>query len=51
MFRVLGDLIQGGCLAKIADDLYIGRDSPSDVLRNWRRVLSSLSASKTIVCA
>lgn len=51
MFRVLGDLIQGGCLAKIADDLYIGRESPSDVLRIWRRVLSSLSPSKTIVCA
>ena len=50
MSRVLGDLIQGGCLAKVAHGLYIGRDSPSDVLRNWRRVLSSLSPSKTIVC-
>lgn len=50
MSRVLGDLIQGGCLAKIAHDLYIGRGSPFDVLRNWRHVLCSLSPSKTIVC-
>lgn len=55
MSRVLGDLIQEGCVAKIADDLYVGGNSPADVLHNWRRVLFllkhnnlRLSAPKTI---
>ena len=34
MSRVLGDLIQEGCIAKIADDLYIGGDTPEQVLFN-----------------
>ena len=42
MSRVLGDLIQEGCVAKIADDLYVGRNSPIEVLNNWRRVLALL---------
>ena len=57
MSRVLGDLIQEGCVAKIADNLYIGGNTPSEVLHHWRRVLSllkknnlRLSASKTIIC-
>jgi hypothetical protein len=58
MFRVLGDLIQEDCcVAKIADDLYIGGNTPSEVLHHRRRVLSllkknnlRLSASKTIIC-
>ena len=55
--RVLGDLIQEGCVAKIADDLYVGGNSPIEVLDNWRRVLAlfqknnlRLSAAKTIIC-
>ena len=28
MCRVLGDLIQEGCVTKLADDLYCGGDSP-----------------------
>ena len=57
MSRVLGDLIQEGCVAKIADDLYVGRNSPIEVLDNWRGVLAllqknnlRLSAAKTIIC-
>ena len=57
MSRVLGELIQEGCVAKIADDLYVGGISFEDALQNWQRVLEALkrnnlrlSASKTIVC-
>jgi len=57
MSRILGDLIQEGCVAKIADDLYVGGKSPEEVLHNWRHVLSllqqnnlRLSASKTFIC-
>ena len=57
MCRVLGDLIQEGCVTKLADDLYCGGDSPESLLSNWRRVLESpdrcnlcLSPTKTIIC-
>ena len=57
MSRVLGDLIQGGCVAKIANDLYVGGNNPIEVLNNWRRVLAllqknnlRLSTAKTIIC-
>ena len=57
MCRVLGDLIQEGCVTKLADDLYFGGDSPETLLSNWRRVLESLdrcnlrlSPTKTIIC-
>ena len=57
MSRVLGDLIQEGCVAKIADDLYCGGNTPEELLHNWSRVLKALqdsnlrlSATKTIVC-
>ena len=33
---VLGDLIQEGVVAKIADDLYCGADSPEELLQNWK---------------
>ena len=56
MCRVLGDLLQEGVVAKIADDLYCGGDTPTELLANWRRVLHalhksslSLSAAKTII--
>jgi hypothetical protein len=56
MCRVLGDLLHEGVVAKIADDLYCGGDTPLELLENWRRVLQALhscslavSASKTIV--
>ena len=57
MCRVLGDLLIKGCVAKIADDLYCGGNSVTELLCNWRRVLESLhqnglrlSAKKTVVC-
>ena len=53
---VLGDLIQEGILAKLADDLYCGGSTPEELLQNWSRVLAALdrcslrlSPSKTIV--
>ena len=42
MCHVLGDLLQNGCVAKIADDLYCGGNSPSELLANWRQVLAAL---------
>ena len=57
MSRVLRDLIQEGCVAKIADDLYVGGNSPIEALDHWRRVLAlhqknnlCLSTAKTIIC-
>ncbi|XP_033099015.1 uncharacterized protein LOC117102721 [Anneissia japonica] len=57
MCRVIGDLIQEGCVTKIADDLYISRNTPHDLLNNWQRTLSALgrnnlclSARKTHIC-
>ena len=42
MSRVLGDCLQDGIAAKLADDLYCGADSLEDVLEFWRRVLHVL---------
>ena len=57
MSRVLGDLIQEGCVAKIADDLYVAGNTYPEVLLNWSRALAllksnnlRLSAPKTTVC-
>lgn len=56
MCRVLGDLLQDGIVAKIADDLYCGGDTPTELLQNWIKVLVAmsknrigLSAPKTII--
>lgn len=56
MCRVLGDLLQDGCVAKIADDLFCGGNSPEELLANWRNVLVALdkcdlrlSAKKTFI--
>ena len=56
MSRVLGDLLEEGSVAKIADDLYCGGNSPEELLQNWAKVLQALhkcdlclSASKTII--
>lgn len=56
MCRVLGDLLQAGVVAKIADDLYCGGNTPRELLHNWRQVLHALhkcdlrlSASKTVI--
>lgn len=57
MCRVLGDYIQEGVVAKLADDLYCGGNTVEELLDNWSRVLESLqkcnlklSPSKTIIC-
>jgi len=56
MNRVLGVLVQRGNVAKVADDLYIGGDSPEEALAVWADVLEamsknnlSLSGPKTII--
>lgn len=56
MSRVLGDLLEEGIVAKIADDLYCGGNSPEELLQNWTKVLRALhkcdlrlSVSKTII--
>ena len=48
-------MIQEGIVAKIADDLYCGGDTPEELCYNWERVLSALfenglrlSAKKTV---
>ena len=57
MSRVLGHLVEEGCVAKLADDLYCGGNSPEEALHNWSRVLEALnannlrlSATKTTIC-
>jgi hypothetical protein len=56
MCRVLGDLLEEGCVAKLAYDLYCGGETPEDLLQNWKRLLNKLdgcnlklSANKTII--
>jgi len=55
-FSVLGQPLQDGVLAKIADDLHCGRDTPLKLLENWQQVLQAfyqcdlrLSTSKTVI--
>ena len=43
MCRVLGELIQEGIVAKIADNLFCGGNTPTELLANWRRVLKALA--------
>ena len=57
MCRVLGDFLQEGFVAKLADDLYCGGNTPEELLNNWLKVLQALkksdlrlSASKTVIC-
>ncbi len=57
MCRVLGDLLERGIVAKLADDLYCGGDTIEELLLNWRQVLHALytnalrlSSRKTIIC-
>lgn len=42
--RVLGDLLQQGQVAKVADDLYCGADTLEDLLAVWKKVLVALCA-------
>ena len=43
MCHVLGDFLQDGIVAKLADDLYCGGNSPQELLSNWTRVLHAFS--------
>ena len=56
MCQVLGDLLEEGVNAKIADDLYCGGNYEAELLYNWERLLSALdqcdlrlSAAKTVI--
>ena len=56
MCRVLGELLKEGTVARIADDLYCGGNTPAELLYNWEQVLSALqrcdltlSATKTVI--
>ena len=56
MSRVLGDLIQEGCIAKLTDDLNCGAETPEALLDIWRLLLEALdrcnlklSAFKTVI--
>ena len=42
MSLVVGQLITEGVLAKVADDLYVGGETPEDLLSNYSRMLSLL---------
>ena len=45
IFRVLGNCIQDGIVAKLADDLYCGGNTFNELLSNWKRVLDALQKS------
>ena len=56
MCHVLGHLLEEGIVAKIADYLYCGGNSPQELLQNWTKVLQALhkcdirlSTSKTVI--
>ena len=55
--RVLGDLLEEGVVAKLADDIYCGGNTIAELQQNVRRLLQSfansglrLSAAKTTLC-
>ena len=48
MCRVLGDILQEGCAAKLADDLYCGGDTPQELLTNWSRIFDALTKCTTV---
>ena len=42
MCLVVGNLITDGVMAKVADDLYVGGESPEELLNNYIRMLTAL---------
>ena len=57
MCRILGDCIQKGTVAKLADDLFCGGNTPEDLLHNWAEVIENLhkcnmrlAPHKTVIC-
>lgn len=56
MCHMLGDFVEEGFEAKLADDLYCGGNTAEELLANWRKVLEALhrcglnlAASKTTI--
>ena len=49
MCRVLGGLLQGWSVAKIADGLYCGGNTPADHLCSWLKVLKQLDKSNLML--
>ena len=56
MSLILGDLVKNG-VTRVADDLYTGGNTISELLHNWERILQCfeannlrLSAPKTVIC-
>ena len=49
--RVLGELIQKGIMAKVADDLYCGGNTVNELLSNWRDVLTALDTNRLTLSA
>ena len=54
---MFGKLVREGKVAKLADDLIVGGNTPEELLQNWEEVLSilrfnniRLSAKKTVIC-
>ena len=45
MCKVVGEFIQKGIAAKIADNLYVDGDTLEELFNNWECILLSLSAS------
>ena len=57
MCRVLGYSLQDGTIAKLANDLYRGRNTIDEIFSNWERFLQALqkcnlplSPTKTVIC-
>ncbi|CAC5396858.1 unnamed protein product [Mytilus coruscus] len=57
MCRIVGDFLQKGCVAKLADDLFCGGNIPEELLHTLGMLSSSLqksgiclSPSKTVIC-
>ena len=45
MYRVLGDLLMENRVAKLADDLYCGGDTLTELADNWSQLLMALDKS------
>ena len=43
MSLVIGDLVTDGVMAKVADDLFVGGETPEQLLDNYSRMLSALA--------
>ena len=51
MYRVLGELIRKGTVIKIADDLYVGGQTITDLADNWESVLQKFHENNLCLSA